>query len=515
MRKLPKLIALTFLAAVAAGATAHGQTIVKWTYENGPAGATTVREFAYAPAGFGSHLARSFPIERHLGALATRPHVPVLAKVWANTGTDYNAGTSWTGNTAPGLGDVGQFSAAPIFQPNLTASISNAGIYFSGTGSFGYDVTSSSTAIAFTLTGVGATGFNGTSNSNAAALRSEITSGTNTVDAPLILGAAAAATQVFYQEAGGTLVVNGAISSTNAVTLSFKGAGTIQLNGSNTFTGGSTIGQAGTTIIVGNDAAFGSGTFSVGNSGTIQAGGGARTISNPVSLSGGTLTVGGSNAFTFGGPVTVAGALTRTLIVNNTATTTLQGSVFLSDAAATARTLVIGGTGNVIINGVVSNFNGAGAAGTLSHSGSGTLTLGNTNTYSGGTLLSGGTTIATVNGALGTGNVSLTAASVILTLQGATNNYIADTANLNIGFTSDTVNLFYTGTETIGSLTVAGMQEAPGIYGGAGSGAANILPEFMGTGTLTVLTAIPEPATYMLMGLGLLVCVQAFRAKKR
>ena len=68
----------------------------------------------------------------------------------------------------------------------------------------------------------------------------------------------------------------GPISSTNAVTLSFKGGGTIELDGTNSFTSGSTIAQAGTSLIIGNNSALGTGTFTVGATSTISAGGGAR-----------------------------------------------------------------------------------------------------------------------------------------------------------------------------------------------------------------------------------------------
>ena len=200
---------------------------------------------------------------------------------------------------------------------------------------------------------------------------------------------------------------------------------------------------------------------------TLQAIGGSRTIGNAVTL-GGNTTIGGSNALTINGAVTAAGAATRTLTVSNSATTTL-GNVFLSDAAGTGRRLDITGTGNVTVNGVIADFNGAGTAGILGHAGSGTLTLNNANTYSGGTLMSGGTTIANTDGALGTGNVSLTGAAVTLTLQhGAVNKkgrpnsvdggnaFIADTATLSIGFTDDIVNLNYTGSETVNMLIVNG-----------------------------------------------------------
>jgi len=434
------------------------------------------------------------------------------AFTWDNTGTDYNTAVNWTPDTVPSGNNVARFDLAAVTQPNLSLSVSIAGILFDAAVASGYNVTSSA-GQSFTLTGTDTSGSSGTSNSNAAALRSEATSGTNTITAPLILGAASGS-QIFFREAGGTLIVNGVVSSTNAINLSLRGAGTIELNAANLHTGGtSTDVAANQTLVIGNNSALGTGTFAVNIATNVQAGGGARTIANATTLNG-TATIGGSNALTFNGPVTAAGALSRTLTVNNSALTTIQGGVFLSDVAGTGRTLLINGTGNVVINGQISNFNGAGTAGTLSHGGSGTLTLTNTNIYTGGTLLSGGTTIVTQSGGLGSGNVSLTAANVTLTLQGATNNYISDTAAFSIGFVDDIVNLNYTGTDTINTLTIAGVQEAPGIYGAIGSGAQFERPELFGTGTLMVLTQIPEPTTYMLFGLGVLVCAQQFRRKK-
>ena len=173
--------------------------------------------------------------------VATAYLVPAMrvdgaAKTWNNTGTDYNTTGNWTGGT-PGPADVGTFTSIEVTQPNLSASLSNAGIYFKGTGSSGYDITRTNSA-AFTLTGTDSTGGSGTTNSTAAPIRSEITSGTNEVDAPVILGAASG-TQVFFQASGGTLIVNQVVSNTNTINLSFKGGGTLQLNGTNSFSTGS------------------------------------------------------------------------------------------------------------------------------------------------------------------------------------------------------------------------------------------------------------------------------------
>jgi autotransporter-associated beta strand protein len=440
---------------------------------------------------------------------ATEP-AQATAQVWVNTSgnTDFNSGASWVGGTAPGVNDVGRFDAAAVAQPNLSSSLSISGLFFNGGLVSGYDVTSTAGA-AFTLTGQNTSGSSGSSDGSAAAIRASNTSGTNTIDAPLIL-ASTTGTSTFFQTVNGVLVVNGDISSSGNVALSLRGGGDIVLNGTNTYTGGtSTDVAAAQGLIVGNDSALGTGTFSVNTNTTIQAGGGAHTIGNAVMLNvPATLSVGGANNLTFSGPVTVAGnAVSKDINVFNAATTTFGGSLFLSDLAAAGKTLTIQGSGAVVISGVVSDFDGAGTAGTLQYNGAGSLTLNNTNTFSGGTKLLAGTIIALKDGAFGTGNVSLTAANLTLTLQGgATNNYIADTASLSYKDT-DTINLEYTGTDVVAALIVDGVSLGFGTYG---AGATNPDGAFTGTGFIAI---IPEPAISTLLGLGLLLGVQRLRRK--
>src|SRR5437660_1712345 len=180
---------------------------------------------------------------------------------WKNTGgTDWNTGTNWTavsGSAPPIAGDVAWFKTAfSSGQPNLSASTSIAGFYFNGTGSSGYDITSSTTAIKFTLTGSSVSSGAQAENSDATAnvIRADNTSGTNTIDAPIILGGAAAGNQAFVQARGGTLVLNGVISSTNSIagfdliSNSTTGTATFTLAGANTYSGSTKI--IGTNVLL-------------------------------------------------------------------------------------------------------------------------------------------------------------------------------------------------------------------------------------------------------------------------
>lgn len=436
------------------------------------------------------------------------------ARTWANTNvgaTDFNTTTSWTGGVVPGLGDVGLFTAAQVSQPNLSSSLSIAGLLFNGTTTNGYDVTSSSSAVTFTLTGRATSGSGGTSDSSAAAIRSEITSGTNTIDAPLIL-APSSGPSTFFLAAGGTLVLNGVISDAGAgKALSLKN-GTFQINGLNTFSGGASIDAASTTVVLGNDSALGTGTFTINNTSTLQASS-ARVLANNVVL-GGNTTISGGSAFTFNGTFTSSGSNARTLTVSNTGGATLAGNVFLQETGASGRTFTINGSSAVVINGLIAD-GGIGPA-TLKYTGSSTLTLNHANnTYSGGTqeTIAGSTIIGTATGVFGTGSISLTATSVTLTLQGASNNYIADTANLSF-VNGDTINLNFTGTDTIGALVVDGISQPLGLYSASGT---NPDGDLFGTGLLLVTAiAVPERSTWsmLVMGAALLLGVQRWRRRR-
>lgn len=159
------------------------------------------------------------------------------------------------------------------------------------------------------------------------------------------------------------------------------------------------------------------------------------------------------------------------------------GNVFLGN-----RNLTLGALNrDETISGVIADGGQyGGTAGSLTKLGTGRLSLTNANTYSGGTLVNSGTLIAAHDGALGSGNVSVSGSGVLTLQNGATNDYIANAATLSIA-SSSTVNLIFTGApDTIASFVVDGVAQAPGLYGSAASGAPNQLPELTGTGELLV-----------------------------
>jgi autotransporter-associated beta strand protein len=239
---------------------------------------------------------------------------------------------------------------------------------------------------------------------NADATTSSISGGT------LALGSGS---RSFTVNTGSALTVSSNLMGSG--TLTKAGAGTLTLTGTNSgndavsgspfgFTGGLSL-TAG-TVKVGNSTAIGSGQLTL-SAGTLQDNGTALSLANKVvvGLSGAAANVfiAGSNDITFTGAWQQAGGLTNLVTVNNTGSTTLNGTFDLNNASSN-RTLTIGGTGNVTINGAiyVSSPNvGTTAVGGLTKTGSSTLTLNGANTYNGNTTLNAGTLIAANNTALG------------------------------------------------------------------------------------------------------------------
>jgi autotransporter-associated beta strand protein len=292
-------------------------------------------------------------------------------------------------------------------------------------------------------------------------------------------------------DAVGTIVVSSIISDGgNNFAVTKTGAGLLTLSGANTYGGGTTL-SAGTLRInnggtSATNSALGTGTFAI-NGGTIT------------NTSGSDVTMATNNAQTWGGDFIFAGGSGTKNLNLGTGPVTLTGSRSIN-VSGTTSTLTVGG-----------NIGDGGNGFSLTKSGPGVGTLilaGATNTYSGGTFLSSGTLVA--NGKLGTGNISLTAGNVTLTLAGATNNFIDDSATLSY-VTTDTINLNFSGIDTVFGLTVDGVSQAPGLYGASASN-----PDGAFTGVGFVQVVVPEPGTWLLLclGAGLLGTAQRFRRKR-
>lgn len=150
---------------------------------------------------FGRGGAATFPVATHTFIESAGDQTDA-ERDWGNTGTDFNTNANWsagTGGVAPGVGDVAWFTGAKVTDPNLSASLSIAGFYFSSTTSSGYTISATSPFV-FTLQGQtdGTAGTPGTTaetdNTNSAAIRADNTTGINTISAPIILAPASGTT---------------------------------------------------------------------------------------------------------------------------------------------------------------------------------------------------------------------------------------------------------------------------------------------------------------------------------
>ncbi|EBD6722321.1 autotransporter outer membrane beta-barrel domain-containing protein [Salmonella enterica subsp. enterica serovar Soerenga] len=177
-------------------------------------------------------------------------------------------------------------------------------------------------------------------------------------------------------------------SGWNGQSLTKTGAGTLILNAENTYTGGTTISDG--TLIATNVEALGTGNVTDNATLELNTGG---DFTNNISGSGQvvksgdeTLTLSGSNTYT-GGTIISGGTLVAT-------TVEALGTGDVTDNAVLE--LNTGGTFDNVISG----------SGQVVKSGDDALTLSGSNTYTGGTTISGGTLVATNVEALGSGDVT-------------------------------------------------------------------------------------------------------------
>lgn len=123
-----------------------------------------------------------------------------------------------------------------------------------------------------------------------------------------------------------------------------------------------------------------------------------------------------------------------------------------------------------------------------------------TNTFSGGTtILTNSSTSAVFaenDNVFGAGNVMISSSSMLDVSNGSTNDYISDNASLQLADNTSFINLNYTGTDTIGSLSFDGGNTIvnSGIWGATGNPLATYTSDQI-SGSGLLLVSIPEPST--------------------
>ena len=364
-----------------------------------------------------------------------------LTLTGANTysgGTAISTGTLSVGNGGTSgsiAGNVALANSSSTLTFNRSNALSYAGIV-SGTGS----VTKSG---AGTLTLTGANTYSGGTTISAGTL--SVGSGSTTGS---IAGNVANSGILAFNRST-ALSYAGIVSGTGAVKKS--GAGTLTLTGDNTYTGVTTISA---------------GTLSVGSGST------TGTIAGNVVVISGTLAFNRSDALSYAGIVSGAGAVTK----SGEGTLTLTGdNTYGGGTYIYAGTLSVGNggtSGSIASNVALDNssstltFNRSDAlsyagivryTGSVTKSGAGMLTLTGANTYSGVTTISAGT--LDVSGSAG----ALTATSAVnisggtLLLSGSAADRISNSSSITLGAaTNSQLQLSGAVTETLGSLTLSG-----------------------------------------------------------
>jgi autotransporter-associated beta strand protein len=308
----------------------------------------------------------------------------------------------------------------------------------------------------------------------------------------------------FVLQGAGNGAISGVISGVGSLTKGTNGTGTWTISGANTFTGKSTVTA---------------GTLSVASINSVSGGSATSNLGAPTTVLLGTIDIGGSNTT---GTLTYTGTgETTDRVLNLPGTSGGGGTVSQAGTGLLKFTsaLAVGGSGTktLTLRGATAGtgelagsiVNGGGTVG-VTKLDSGLWTLSAANTYNGPTTVSAGTLritgSSTLGGAASTAVVTVADAG-LLDLQTIA---LPDGSTMSVTSTDSTaeVSLGYSGSDTIGGLTLNGNVLPAGVYGSTASGAADngnitglgLNPNdfFSGVGTLNV---VPEPASAGLLAI--------------
>lgn len=305
--------------------------------------------------------------------------------------------------------------------------------------------------------------------------------------------------------------ISGAIGASVTGVIQNSATSALNLTGTNSFSGGITI-KAGTVnvsnkalgydlthnvgaITVGDVANTGlAATLNVNNNGIGNSGAG----NNPINVVGtGTRTISATNYYpVFTGAVTLNSTDLRIVSTN-----TGGSDMTFSGGFSGAGNLVIQSNGinnanansRITLNGITVNHSGS-----ITNSGTGTASGTGTVNTTISAAIGSNVTHVTQNSATSalnlsgtvaySGNTTVSAGTLKIAKVNANN----ETSTVTIAATGATLQLDFSGTDTVAQLIIgAGAPLAPGIYGGPLSGASvpNQLAQMSGTGTLTVAAA--------------------------
>jgi fibronectin-binding autotransporter adhesin len=293
--------------------------------------------------------------------------------------------------------------------------------------------------------------------------------------------------------------------------LSKTGSGTLHLNAYNSFSGGFFIQEgAVTTAATANRFNPGSAiTIDSGASLTISANQAIGTLAGAgtMTLSAGTLSLGGAANTSFSGIITGSGALTK----SGTGTLTLSGANDYAGATnITAGTLIVGdGTSGSAINSAFSvsgtgKISGSGSIGALTVSTGGTIAPGNSPGVlsTGDFSLSGGSFLVEINGNSAGSEYDQ------LSVSGSVN--LAGVLDLSLGFIPTENDFFFLilndGSDAI-TGTFTGLAENSSFSQGGSSFIITYLADYSNNsltgGNDVAIMAIPEPSFSLLSLLGI------------
>lgn len=438
-----------------------------------------------------------------------------------NTNWASNASGATELGTLPVAADTLVFSATNANAPAglVATSLNNGGVTADSLRFISAPTTPATTAV--TIASGGASGIltlNPASSNNGISVAAS--GGDVTISAPVV----AQSNQTW--EVDGTspssLTVSGGVTFTGSVTKT--GAGVLTLSGSNSGAGGLNLATG--TLVIANNNALGTGTFTLGAGTTLNTGAGAiANAGNNVQNWDGNFTFTGTNQLNLGtGAVTLADNVIATVSAQ---TLTVGGAI--GDGASTfgltkagAGTLTLsgnntyGGLTNLSTGTLNLNGNNSGAAGGVTMAGSTNLNLGHANALGSGTFIINGGILNNTSGSsmtfgsnvaqawnsgytftgtqsmnMGTGAVTLGATTQITTT--------ANTLTVN-GVIDDGASTFGVTKLGAGTLSVGGLN----TYGGAtvlDQGALIFTTDQVltaGTNNLTLGAAAGSTATYSL-----------------